>query len=224
MAERNNKFWNQIELKLNILSSSWDEEITKVNQDFGMKETLDVNLEKEVGCALTIVGPLLDSYLKVFGKAMLNKLSRSHHTGLQKTFNIFLPWRMFYSFAKLATGYGAKVSIERRKGVITKVTVNITTEGTAAKLCHPTRLNSINKKGQKVVYNGKTTVVITAATPVSFVYNTIHERSSMSFYVQSYDASRMAIDATLQGDCIALLKINKHACTFICCCRVYLVI
>ena len=113
-------------------------------------------------------------------------------------------------------GYGAKVSTERRKGVLRKVTVNITTEGTAAKLWHPRRLNSINyltkrkykkvpieedgeNKGQKVVYNGKATVVITAASPVSFVYNTIHERCSMSFYVQSYDSSGMAIDATLQG-------------------------
>ena len=91
MEERNNKFWNQIELKLNSLSSSWDEEINKVNQDFSMKEALDITLEKEVGCALTIVGPLLDSYLKAFGKGMLNRLSRSHHTGLQKPLNLLLP-------------------------------------------------------------------------------------------------------------------------------------
>ena len=147
---------------------------------------------------------------------MLNKLSRSHHNGLQKPLNLFLPWRMFYSFAKLATGHGAEVTTERRKGVIRKVTVTITTEGTAAKLWHLRRLNSINyltkrkykkvpieedgeKKGQKVIYNGNATVVITAATPVSFVYNTIHGRCSMSFYVQSYDTSGMAIYATLQG-------------------------
>ena len=123
---------------------------------------------------------------------------------------------MFYSFAKLATGYGAEVTTERRKDVIRKVTVTITTEGTATKFWHHRRLNSINyltkrkykkmpieedgeKKEQKVIYNGKATVVITAATPVLFVYNTIHERCSMSFYVQSYDTSGMAIDATHQG-------------------------
>ena len=72
-----------------------------MNQDFSMKEALDITLEKEFGCALTIVGPLLDSYLKAFGKGMLNKLSRSHHTGFAETIEFIFTMANVLFFCKI---------------------------------------------------------------------------------------------------------------------------
>ena len=107
MAERNITFWNSVELNAPSLSHWYLQE-----KDFGMGGSLDNVLERNVGCNLVIVGPLLDGFINRIGKGFTNKLARSKLTGMQHLQSIFFPWQICIRFVR---GYGCYYYSKREK-------------------------------------------------------------------------------------------------------------
>ena len=122
MAERNQKFWLDNELKLITFESEWykklsDGESLNPSKDYSMNEELDGHLERTLGNHLALVGPMFDSYLQELGKAMFAKLSRGNITGLAVPIVIFLHWQIQKSIAGLCTGYGADIEVKYARDV-----------------------------------------------------------------------------------------------------------
>ena len=80
MAERNQKFWLDNELKLSTFESEWykklsDGESLNPSKDYSMNEELDGQLERTLGNHLALVGPMFDSYTyKSLAKQCLQNL------------------------------------------------------------------------------------------------------------------------------------------------------
>ena len=119
MAERNSDFWYSVEPNAPS-SSQWYRE----EKDFGMGGCLDNALERNVGCNLVVVGPLLDGFIKRIGKGFKNKLARS----------IFFLFKDFSSRKQHCRGLEEKfiqnhgISRNLQQQTIRKITKNINIE------------------------------------------------------------------------------------------------
>ena len=65
------------------------------HQKFSMGGVLDGQLENVVGSHIFLSGPLVDSYLNEIGKSFLEKLRRSHLTGLVPPITMFILEKVF---------------------------------------------------------------------------------------------------------------------------------
>ena len=139
MAERNSDFWYSVEL--NAPSSlQWYRE----EKDFGMGGCLDNALERNVGCSLVVVGPLLDGFIKRIGKGFRNKLACSKLTGMQQLQSLFFSWPIFRRFAKLVRGYGGIVNTFSNGKKPKNVVITFTRQVAIRKIWHPYRLSNEN--------------------------------------------------------------------------------
>lgn len=156
-----------------------------------------------------MVGPLLDSYLKEMGKAVLSKLSRSKATGLVTPVVLFIPWPVFRHLLTLARGYSGEVS-SSKDGL--RHYIEITTRNSLMKLFSPSRFSGENfialrhfkkmpsKSGKKVsMFSGRAVVALIANTPFKMDYSMKSEKVTVTFYVQRYTADDLAIDNSLQA-------------------------
>ena len=106
MAVRNAPFWNSVELQVR---TTWKKEIEGVEIDFSMNNSLKDNFERNVGCLLVVVGPMIDAYLKQIGMVFKNKLSGSRQNGLLQSSAFYFPWQVYSYLANLAVCYGADI-------------------------------------------------------------------------------------------------------------------
>ena len=175
MAVRNAQFWNLVELQVR---TTWKKEIEGVEIDFSMNNSLKDNFERNVGCSLVVLGPMIDGYLKHIGVVFKNKLYRSRQTRLLQSSTFYFPWQVYSYLAKLAACYGADILSTKKS-----IDIIITKEETSRKLWHPRRLSGINhltkrnfirvplenenQNGQRTVHNGKANIVVTVKTPVT---------------------------------------------------------
>ena len=138
MAERNNQFWNSKENQLKKFEAKWysDSEHKEDRKDYSMHGSLDGELEKVVGSHLLLAGPLIDSYLWEIGKACLEKLRRSHLTGLAPPVVMFMPTQIFNYFSTMCVGYGADIKRTPKKYVMF-----LDKQEGAQKLFHPKRFD-----------------------------------------------------------------------------------
>ena len=96
-TDRDEKFWNSSEVSMKFsLEGPWLRKVREAKQkpNYGMGN-LDGLLEEVIGNKITLVGPLIDSYLKQIGLSMKNKLCCSKATGLVNPVNIFIPWSIY---------------------------------------------------------------------------------------------------------------------------------
>ena len=212
-SERGEHFWRASDLAMKFkVETEWlkavrsTESTSKPNYGMG---TMDSSHEEIVGNKLELVGPLLDTYLREIGKAIKNKLSRSHCTGLLAPVLLFIPYAIFKHFMVLATGYGGDFN-QNKSGNIVTVTFNEFVG--VFKVFSPARFDRENFLKHRVfrkepneetgkptrVYKGRAAVVVSKNTPIIFKYNTKDSRVQVSFYVQRYTEDDFAVDATVQ--------------------------
>ena len=195
--------------------------MTKVNGDndplteldYGMAGSLDSGLEKVLGNHLILAGPLSDGYLKEIGKAMYEKLTRGHLTGLVPPFTTFIPWQVFRYLSALVVGYGAhmKLPTGKRKRP-DKMIIWVESDEGAKKIWHNKRfdgafyltkrmfrkkLNPESKKPESV-YDGYSKVVVSKYTPIRMEYSYKSQKLKTSFYIQRYNSDGFSIDTALQ--------------------------
>ena len=110
MAERNDNFWLQNQFQLSKVEADWYKETVSKEADgpYSMGSELNGGLEKTVGNRLTIVGPMIDTYLKEIGVFIAGKVSRKS-TGLAAPITLLVPWQVMRHITSLCTGYGADV-------------------------------------------------------------------------------------------------------------------
>ena len=110
-TECGSTFWNcsLVEMKFSM-DRRWIKAVRGANNkpNYGMTN-MDSLLEEVVGNKLELVGPMLDSYLKEMGKAVLSKLSRSKATGLVTPVVLFILWPVFRHLLTLARGFSGEV-------------------------------------------------------------------------------------------------------------------
>ena len=85
---------------------------------YGMAGDLDGDLERVVGNHILLAGPLIGSYLKEIGKAVLEKL-RSHLTGrLTPPIVTFIPHQIFNYLSTLCVRYGSDIKKNSKQNCI----------------------------------------------------------------------------------------------------------
>lgn len=216
MAERNNVFWLSREKKLKSLEVEWyrrqqkDENDSTGNKedrkDYSMGGSLDGELERVVGNHVLLAGPLIDFYLLEIGKAFLEKLRRSHLTGLVPPVITHMPIQVFNFLSTLCVGYGADIKRTEKK-----IVMFLDKEEGAQKLFNPKRFDGTyflaKQKYQKKivdgnnvsVYAGCAKVVVSLYTPIKFDYVEANQKMTTSFFIQRYDENNFAVDKSLQG-------------------------
>lgn len=120
-------------------------------QEFG-SGVLNGEIEENVGNHLLLSGPLVDSYLYEIGKGFLEKLRRSHLTGLVLTqVAIFIHRQIFDYLCSIIVAYNGEIRVTKRNKLICFLD---NAEG-ANKLFHPSRFDGSNslvkRKFKKVV-------------------------------------------------------------------------
>ena len=211
-TERGSTFWNSSLVEMKFSSErNWIKAVreAKNKPNYGMTN-MDSLLEEVVGNKLELVGPLVDSYLKEMGKAVLSKLSRSKATGLVTPVVLFIPWPVFRHILTLARGYAGEVKSSKDGK---KHCIEITKRNSLMKLFSPSRFSGENyialrhfkrvsskSGGKKVsVFNGRAVVALTPNTPFVIDYSMKSERVTVTFYVQRYTADDLAVDSSLQA-------------------------
>jgi len=198
MAERGNTFWLSKERKVKRYEANWYKE--SVNQEdsntYSMGGDLDGELEKIIGNHLLLSGPLVDQYLSQIGMAMLEKLRRSHLTGLVPPVVIFMPIQIYDYFSSLCVGYGGDIKKTTKKTVIFLENMS-----KVKQLWHPKRFDGsyFLCKIQKMVYAGCAKVVVSLYTPIKLDYIESSQKLTVSFFIQRYDSKDYAIDKSLQA-------------------------
>lgn len=214
-SERGELFWNtsEVEMKFSI-EREWIKSVRTAKRKpcYGMMG-MDNQLEEVIGNKLELTGPLIDSYLREIGKSLKNKLSRSKATGLVNPITQFIPWAVFRHILTLVRGYSGDVDskLGGRKQVI-----SITKIDTIKKLFSPSRFSGETyfahrhfmrkgstslKPGKKMVsvYNGRSSIVVSAMTPFCMDYSLKTERVTITFFIQRYTSNDFAVDTSLQS-------------------------
>ena len=214
MAERNDTFWLDREKKLKKFEAFWFQNLEGVEleenlssqlrkKDYSMAQDLDGDLEKVVGNRLLLAGPIVDSFLSEIGKAMHEKLRRSHLTGLAPPITTFMPIQVFNFFSTLCVGYGADI-----KKTPKKIVMFLDKEDGATKLFHPKRFDGtyylckrkFEKKANKVSeYAGCAKVVVSLYTPIKFEFVIGSNKMNTSLFIQRYDSQDFSVDKSLQA-------------------------
>jgi len=209
MAERGNTFWLPKESRVKRYEASWyKESVNKEDsENYSMGGDLDGNLEKIVGSHILLSGPLVDQFLQQIGLAMLEKLRRSHLTGLVPPIVIFMPLQIYNFFSSLCVGYGGEIKVTSKRTVI--ILENMSK---VKQIFHPKRFDGtfflskrkfekkINENQvQKMVYAGCAKVVVSEYTPIKIDYSQTSQKLTVSFFIQRYDSNDFAIDKSLQA-------------------------
>lgn len=205
-TERGSKFWNKtlVEMKFRI-EEVWIRLVRKIPKtrkpNYGMQH-LDPALEEITGNKLELVGPMLDSYLHKIGKSMASKLTHSKATGLVSLIPLFMPYSLFKHVWVLVSGYGGDMKTEKEK-----ITLRIEKQSIASAIWSAARFSGENLlakwhfekvpcDGRKMyAYKGKSQVVVTINTPITFVYNIKQVCALISFYIQRYDKEDFVTDS-----------------------------
>lgn len=230
MAERNDCFWNEDESKLREFQCAWLDDIEKnekkkkkdksrkskkIDKDYSMDGELNQRVEKNIGCKVALVGPMVDKFLKHAAVAMHRKLGRGSLTGLSPPINICVPWQIMRSIASMATSYGADLKVvnkdKTKRKEFEKMLIWLE-ENSSKKIFNPSRFDGTNflakrkfrrmvnvESGKReLIYAGEARVVVSKYTPIHMEY--VHKDSSLriSFYVQRYTNEGFAVDASLQ--------------------------
>lgn len=125
-TERGEGFWNSISVKMKLLvEEAWLKHTRDYKKDFPDLSTLG-RLDEEVeniGLKVTIVGPLVDFYLKHTGVAIRLRLRRSRKTGLTNDFTTTIPWDLMKYICVLWRNYGGTIesNLRSKKMVLTAV-------------------------------------------------------------------------------------------------------
>ena len=213
MAERSVIFWLERENKLRKFEASWYQEMQikdkdkAKKKDYSMSGALDGDLEKVVGNRMLLTGPLVDSFLHEIGKAIYEKLRRSHLTGLAPPITTFMPIQVSNFLSTLCVGYGADI-----KKTGKKIVMFLDKENGASKLFHPKRFDGTyflckrkfekklnENKVQVSHYAGCAKVVVTLHTPMKFEFINGSNRLTTSLFIQRYDSQDFPIDKSLQA-------------------------
>ena len=227
MAERNDDFWLQDELKLSEFRRDWVTSVEKKSKkkgkkcksekDYSMGGELEERIERNVGNNVVLVGPLVDFYLKMIGNKIYQKLSRGNHTGLiEPPINIQVPWQIMRNIVSMATSYGASLKIVNKDKTKRKRYERVIVwigASTADKVFNPSRFDGTNYLAKRKlknesceenggkrrkVYDGEARVAFSDYTEMRFEY--MHKDSSLHvhYYIQRYTKEGFVVDVSLQ--------------------------
>lgn len=210
-TERGKGFWNPVTVRMkSLVEEPWLEHVRANWDDFPDLSTggrLDEEAE-DIGYKLTIVGPLVDFYLKHIGNAIRLRLRRSRRTGLMNDFSTTIPWDLMKYICVLWRNYGGSIDTDQqgKKMVLTAVQF-----GTIEKLFSPARFcgenflkrrhyNKIRQPNKRVVhaFDGRSAVLVSGKTPFTIAFKMDLGIAKISFYRQNYDMNGIAQDLTLQ--------------------------
>ena len=216
-TERNNKFWLDNELQLSSFQSKWykhlrEEEAKKqVSPDYSMRGVLDRELERNFSNRITIVGPMMDTFLKEIGISFKSKLSRSKVTGVCGPLTMMIPWQVFRTLLCIFIGYKADtryISGKKKGSSKEKQIVFIEQQSSAEKIWSPSRFDGTNylckrfftkNKSKQTMYNRCAKIVVSKHTPIRMDYFFETQRLQMTYYIQRYDINDVALDLSLQN-------------------------
>ena len=197
-----------------IAEESWLEHIrTSSNMpDLSVGGRLDQEAE-DIGYKLTMVGPLVDFFLKHIGQAIRLRLRKARRTGLMNDFTTTIPMDLMKYICVLWRNYGGTIStdIKRRQMLLTSMSYS-----TLEKMFSPARFcgeNYLKKRHYRKirqctntgrarfvhVFEGRSAVVVSEKTPFNISFKMDVGTAKISFYRQNYNKDGIAEDLTLQG-------------------------
>ena len=211
-TKRGEGFWNSVYVKMKLLvEEPWLKYMRENRECFPDLSTggrLDEEVE-DLGYKLTVVGPLIDFYLKHIGVAIRCRLRRSRKTGLTNDFSTTIPWDLMKYVCVLWREYGGNIETNSRGKKMVLSTVNF---ATLEKVFSPARFCGENylkrrhyvvvrqpRKKNNHVFQGRSAVVVSEKTPFTINFRMDSGIATISFYRQNYDKCGVAQDLTLQG-------------------------
>lgn len=215
-TERGCGFWNAVTVKMkSVAEEPWLEHVRMSQSlpDLSVGNRLDQEAE-DIGYKLTIVGPLVDFFLKHIGQAIRLRLRKARRTGLMNDFSTTIPMDLMKYICVLWRNYGGTISTDvRRKQML----FTSTRFSTLEKIFSPARFSGENylkkrhysKIRQPIkspgksrfvhVFEGRSAVVVSEKTPFTISFKMEQGTAKISFYRQNYDRNGIAEDLTLQG-------------------------
>ena len=208
-TERGVGFWkrNSVALKFSIKKERVRMVcLAKEKPNYIMRD-LDPVLEELTGNKLDLVGPVLDGFNQEIRFFMYSKLERSRTTGLMSPVVLFIPFQIFKHLWVLVQGYSSSAETSNNGE---KITLHLFKAETATKIWSPAQFSGENfvrkchfEKARECVcvvrhYNGKSSMVVTQATPVEMDFSMKQQRVTTKFYVQRCYRNGFAKDASLQ--------------------------
>ena len=210
-TERGQKFWNtrEVEMKFSferecIKAVSW----ARGRPNYGMGN-MNHGLEEVCGNKRELSGPLVDSYLLEIGKQISTKPSPSKTTQLGSPVILFIPSQIFCRITVLFRGYGGEVKFDRKKLKITSI---LSSMETVEKVLSPSRFEGqdllrkrhfsrvAGLKGKvEFLYKGRSSVVVSNNSPLTFDYNLKSQKVNVTFYIQRYRPEDLLVDSSLQN-------------------------
>ena len=217
MEHRGTLFWPQIEEEFTRRNARWwesHEEVPTVDFTVG-SESMNQQVEMEVGLVPTLVGPLIDSFLQHLGKKIRRKLGSRRLAGLMSPASVFVPKELANYVTILLIRYGGKLrnsddaanvefnDIDGLKNVFAAERF----DGVSVlKRRHFIRIPVAQEENQKrrrrcliSRYNGHGTVVCSEHCPAVITYQKRTKKLLVNYYVQQYDANGIALNANLQS-------------------------
>lgn len=97
-----------------LLEKPWHKHMRENKENFpdiSAEDRLDEEVEDK-GFKLTIVGPLIDFYLRHIGIAIRLRLRRSRKTGLTNDFTTTIPWDLMKYICVLWRNYGGMIETD----------------------------------------------------------------------------------------------------------------
>ena len=211
-TDRGSNYWDPaIVVMKSKLETTWIEAVNAAEgkPDLSMRGKLDEDVE-DLGYKLTLIGPLVDYFLRVVSKGIKQRLRKSRATGLMNPFTCNIPFDLMKYICVMWRNYEGKLTTT---GNVMQFTAK--SKATVEKLFCPARFDGsptlwkrhynvlrtrtyTGKRKVSRVLAGKSVVVVSELTPFTMIYNIKSGNLKVSFYRQNYNADGLAEDMTLQ--------------------------